>query len=66
MGGRASGPVPLITLHEFIRETFERAVGRKLTSLECNDIMNQIGEAVVVGGVRRSSQISFSDLAAFG
>jgi ribonucleoside-triphosphate reductase (thioredoxin) len=62
MGGRSSGPAPLITLHAFIRETLHKASGRKLSTLECSDIMNQIAESVVVGGVRRSSQISLSDL----
>ena len=62
MGGRASGPAPLIKLHEFIRTVFFKAQGRKLTSLEVHDIMNMIAEVVVVGGVRRSSEISLSDL----
>ena len=62
MGGRASGPQPLVKLHDFIRETMHNAQGRKLTSLEAHDICNQIAEIVVVGGVRRSSQISLSDL----
>ena len=62
MGGRASGPDPLIMLHDFIRETMHNAQGRKLTTLEAHDICNQIAEIVVVGGVRRSSQISLSDL----
>ena len=62
MGGRASGPQPLVNLHDFIRETMHNAQGRQLTSLECHDICNQIAEIVVVGGVRRSSQISLSDL----
>lgn len=62
MGGRASGPEPLIKLHLFVREVFSKAQGRKLTTLECHDIMNEIAEIVVVGGVRRSSQISVSDL----
>ena len=62
MGGRASGPAPLINLHTYIREMFFNAQGRKLTSLECSDIANQIADSVVVGGVRRSSQISLSDL----
>ena len=62
MGGRSSGPAPLIALHAFIKEVFSNAQGRQLTSLECSDIMNQIAESVVVGGVRRSSEISFSDL----
>ena len=62
MGGRASGPQPLVKLHDFIRETMHTSQGRQLTSLEAHDICNQIAEIVVVGGVRRSSQISLSDL----
>ena len=62
MGGRASGPQPLVKLHDFIRETMHSAQGRKLTTLEAHDICNQIAEIVVVGGVRRSSQISLSDI----
>ena len=62
MGGRASGPAPLIKLHDFIRETMHNAQGRKLRTIEAHDICNQIAEIVVVGGVRRSSQISLSDI----
>jgi ribonucleoside-diphosphate reductase alpha chain len=62
MGGRASGPAPLVKLHDFIRETMHNAQGRQITTLEAHDICNQIAEIVVVGGVRRSSQISLSDL----
>lgn len=62
MGGRASGPGPLAQLHSFIKETFYSARGRKLTTVECSDILNEIGQIVVVGGVRRSSEISLSDL----
>lgn len=61
-GGRSSGPVPLITLHNYIREVFSKAQGRKLTTLEVHDIMCQIAEIVVSGGVRRSSLISLSSL----
>lgn len=63
MGGRSSGPEPLIALHQYIREVFSRAQGRKLTTLECHDICCQIAEIVVAGGVRRSSEISLSNLA---
>jgi ribonucleoside-triphosphate reductase len=63
MGGRASGPGPLKKLHEFVRATVLSAQGRQLTSLEWLDIINMIGDVVVVGGVRRSSEITFSDLA---
>jgi ribonucleoside-triphosphate reductase (thioredoxin) len=61
-GGRASGPAPLKDLFSFIRAIFVNAAGRKLTSIECHDIMCKIGEVVVVGGVRRSAMISLSNL----
>jgi hypothetical protein len=61
-GGRASGPGPLIDLFNFTVETFKGATGRKLSSLECHDLMCKIGEIVVVGGVRRSAMISLSNL----
>lgn len=61
-GGRASGPGPLVELFEFVINTVQRAAGRRLTSIECHDIMCKIGEVVVVGGVRRSAMISLSDL----
>jgi ribonucleoside-diphosphate reductase alpha chain len=61
-GGRASGPGPLEELFKFTISKFRCAVGRKLTSLECHDILCKIGEVVVVGGVRRSAMISLSDL----
>ena len=62
MGGRASGPEPLVRLMEFNERIFRGSAGRKLTPLECHDIMCKIGEIVVVGGVRRSAMISLSDL----
>ena len=61
-GGRASGPAPLIDLFNFVVKTFKGAAGRKLSSIECHDIMCKIGEVVVVGGVRRSAMISLSNL----
>ena len=61
-GGRASGPAPLVELFKFVVATFKGAVGRKLNSIECHDIMCKIGEVVVVGGVRRSAMISLSNL----
>ena len=61
-GGRASGPAPLIDLFNFAITTFKQAQGRKLSSLECHDLMCKIGEVVVVGGVRRSAMISLSNL----
>ena len=61
-GGRASGPGPLDELFKFTIAKFRGAVGRKLTSIECHDLLCKIGEVVVVGGVRRSAMISLSDL----
>lgn len=61
-GGRASGPEPLNDLFNFVVAKFKGAMGRKLNSIECHDIMCKIGEVVVVGGVRRSAMISLSNL----
>jgi len=61
-GGRASGPAPLIDLFNFCVNTFRSASGRRLSSLECHDLMCYIGQIVVVGGVRRSAMISLSNL----
>jgi ribonucleoside-diphosphate reductase alpha chain len=61
-GGRASGPLPLDNLFRFTIETFKGAKGRKLSSIECHDLMCKIAEIVVVGGVRRSALISLSNL----
>ena len=61
-GGRASGPEPLEELFRFVVATFKKAAGRRLTTLECHDIVCKIAEIVVVGGVRRSALISLSDL----
>ena len=60
-GGRASGPEPLDELFKKTIHVISSAKGRQLTSLECHDIMNYIGEAVVVGGVRRTAEISLSN-----
>jgi ribonucleoside-diphosphate reductase alpha chain len=61
-GGRASGPEPLDDLFSFSCNLFKKASGRKLTSIECHDLMCKIADVVVVGGVRRSALISLSNL----
>jgi ribonucleoside-triphosphate reductase (thioredoxin) len=61
-GGRASGPAPLVDLFNYVVAKFKEAQGRRLSSLECHDIMCYIGQVVVVGGVRRSAMISLSNL----
>ena len=61
-GGRASGPEPLVDLFQFCVGVFQKAAGRKLTSIECHDVCCKIADIVVVGGVRRSALISLSNL----
>ena len=61
-GGRSSGPEPLVDLFNFTVALFKKAAGRKLSSIECHDLVCKIAEIVVVGGVRRSALISLSNL----
>lgn len=61
-GGRASGPEPLVSLFAFTVKLFTGAAGRRLTTIECHDLMCKIADIVVVGGVRRSALISLSDV----
>ena len=62
MGGRASGPQPLVDLFNFSVSMFKKAAGRRLYPIEAHDLMCKVGEVVVVGGVRRSALISLSNL----
>jgi ribonucleoside-diphosphate reductase alpha chain len=62
MGGRSSGPQPLVNLFDFTIAKFKNATGRNLKPIECHDIMCKVGEVVVVGGVRRSAMISLSNI----
>jgi ribonucleoside-diphosphate reductase alpha chain len=62
MGGRSSGPQPLVNLFDFTIAKFKNATGRQLKPIEAHDIMCKIGEVVVVGGVRRSAMISLSNI----
>lgn len=61
-GGRASGPEPLERLFRYVVNLFNKATGRRLTSLEVHDIVCLTGEIVIAGAVRRSALISLSDL----
>ena len=61
-GGRASGPEQLESLFNFTVNIFQNAPSRKLSSIECHDLVCKIAEVVVVGGVRRSALISLSNL----
>jgi hypothetical protein len=62
MGGKASGPEPLRSLLDFMREKILRRQGRRLRPIDVHDIICKIGECVVSGGVRRTAMISLSDL----
>lgn len=62
MGGRASGPAPLMELMQFTKRKMLARQGRRLTTLDLHDIICQIGLIVVAGGVRRSALISLSNL----
>ena len=62
MGGRSSGPQPLVNLFDFTVQVFKNSLGRNLKPIECHDLMCKIGEVVVVGGVRRSAMISLSNI----
>lgn len=61
-GGRASGPEPLENLFRFTVSLFKKAIGRRLTSIECHDLVCKTAECIVVGGVRRSALISLGNL----
>jgi len=61
-GGRASGPEPFIRLIKFTANTFYDARGRKLKPIEVHDLVCQIADSIISGGVRRSALISLSDL----
>ena len=58
MGGRASGPDPLVDLFKFTVRKFEEAKGRRLFPIECHDIMCHLADAVTAGGNRRAALIS--------
>jgi ribonucleoside-diphosphate reductase alpha chain len=62
MGGRSSGPQPLMDLMQFTKKKILARQGKRLTTVDVHDIACKIGEIVVAGGVRRSAMISISDI----
>lgn len=62
MGGQSSGPEPLRSLLDFARARIFSRQGKRLSNLDVHDIVCKVGEVVVMGGVRRSSLISLSEL----
>jgi len=57
-GGSAPGHLPLKEALENVRQVLLTAQGRKLRPIECHDIICYSAEAVLAGGIRRSSLIS--------
>lgn len=62
MGGKSSGPKPLMDLLDFARRKILAKQGRRLDTIDVHDLVCKVGEVVVSGGVRRSALISLSDL----
>jgi ribonucleoside-diphosphate reductase alpha chain len=57
-GGKAPGPDPLRICINQVKGVLNGAVGRKLSTIECHDIMCYIADAVLSGGIRRAALIS--------
>ncbi len=60
-GGRASGPEPLRRMLDFARSRILARQGSFLRPLDAHDIMCEVGNAAVSGGVRRTAMISLFD-----
>lgn len=60
-GGTASGSEDLVWGMMEINRILNSKAGRRLSSVDCLDIMNIIGKIVVAGNVRRSAQIALGD-----
>lgn len=60
-GGTASGPEPLMALHEAIRKHIGGRVGEALDARAIVDIINLIGTCVVAGNVRRSATLALGE-----
>lgn len=60
-GGTASGSEDLVWGMLEINKILNSKAGRRLSSVDCLDLMNIIGKIVVAGNVRRSAQIALGD-----
>lgn len=60
-GGLASGPEPLVMLHDRLEVIFEKRIGKTLDSETIVDIFNMIGACVIAGSTRRSAEIMLGD-----
>ena len=63
LGGVASGPEPLVRLHEFAREVCERYLRGEYGATRLKaDLANMVGCCVVSGGVRHSAMLLLGKL----
>ena len=60
-GGTASGPEDLVKGLKNIQSVLQKEKDKKLTSVDCLDIINIIATIVVAGNVRRSALVSLGD-----
>ena len=60
-GGTASGAAPLVEMLYDVNRILNERVNDHLTSVDCTDISNLIGKAVVAGNVRRSAELALGD-----
>lgn len=60
-GGRSSGPEPFRKMMEFVRERLLVRQGSFLRPIDAHDIMCEVGNAAVSGGMRRTAMISLFD-----
>lgn len=60
-GGRASGPDPLRKMMDFARRKILSRQGSFLRPIDAHDIMCEVGNAAVSGGMRRTAMISLFD-----
>lgn len=60
-GGRASGPEPLKRMLDFARRRILSRQGSFLRPIDAHDIMCEVGNAAVSGGMRRTAMISLFD-----
>lgn len=60
-GAKAPGPSALKGMLELVESKLVSALGRKLEPIEVHDLVCIVSDAVLAGGIRRSSLISFFD-----
>lgn len=60
-GGKASGPEPLMRLHDTVEKIFEARIGKTLDSETITDIFNLVGSCVIAGSTRRSAEIMMGE-----